>query len=219
MVRRVITIVCGVLGVLVVCLWVRSYWRVDIVDVRTRFGQEPNGDWVWRHVKAWSSMGGLIVRREHHTWTNATPRKGVNRPRLGWTSAETGSDYDHDPDDWLGPLHMFSVERVTNNNWITSDGEFASGVGIPPASGWGTLRYDGEWLHVPHWAVALPLLIPPAVAFWRARRRRKRIAAGLCGGCGYDVRANTGRCPECGARIEPPRDAPVTPGSTVSQPP
>jgi hypothetical protein len=215
---RTVTIVSGVLGVLVLALWARSYWRVDVVDLRTRYGQEANRDWVWRHLKTWSSMGGFIVRWERHTWTNATPRKGVERPRFGWTSARTGTD--HDPGDWVGPLHTFSIDRVSNTNSVMRDGEFTSGLAIPPPGGWGTLRYDGEWLQFPQWIVAAALFIAPVVALWRARRRRKRVAAGLCGRCGYDVRVNTGRCPECGTEIAPAAgEAAVTSMPTASQPP
>ena len=39
-----------------------------------------------------------------------------------------------------------------------------------------------------------------AVAFVTERvlRRKLRVATGQCEGCGYDLRASEGRCPECG---------------------
>ena len=55
---------------------------------------------------------------------------------------------------------------------------------------------------VPHWAIALPLL---GWASWRvfgpAARRQQRLKRGQCVQCGYDLRASTGRCPECGVAM------------------
>ncbi len=41
-----------------------------------------------------------------------------------------------------------------------------------------------------------------AVTVYEARLLRRRLAAGLCPGCGYDLRASKDRCPECGREID-----------------
>jgi len=64
---------------------------------------------------------------------------------------------------------------------------------LRPDSGWGLL--------VPAWIPFLLTLALPAaraVPAWSRLRRSRRIAAGLCTACGYDLRATPGRCPECG---------------------
>jgi hypothetical protein len=52
---------------------------------------------------------------------------------------------------------------------------------------------------MPSWALATPLAI--ASVWWviTQRRRRVRNLPGHCGTCGYDLRASSGKCPECGA--------------------
>jgi hypothetical protein len=70
-----------------------------------------------------------------------------------------------------------------------------------------TFRHPGNGYTLQIWtfpwpAVAAVGLIPAAVAAagsCRRRVRRRRRQAGLCLACGYDLRASTGRCPECGA--------------------
>jgi len=57
-------------------------------------------------------------------------------------------------------------------------------------------------IFVPHWMPAALFILPPlAWAALRLRRlavRRLRMRQGQCLACGYDLRASTGRCPECG---------------------
>lgn len=59
-------------------------------------------------------------------------------------------------------------------------------------------------LIAPHWLPAILFAILPAA--WTAsrlrhRRRRSRLARGLCPACGYDLRATRQRCPECGTPV------------------
>ena len=70
-------------------------------------------------------------------------------------------------------------------------------AGIPPTMPYVTydLRY---WALTA--AATLPLFVRIALSVHRARRRHRRLAAGQCATCGYDLTANqTGVCPECGA--------------------
>jgi hypothetical protein len=59
-----------------------------------------------------------------------------------------------------------------------------------------------EWgFGAPHWFVALVLCIPIAWRWigWSDQSEQvRRREHGLCRHCGYDLRASTDRCPECG---------------------
>ena len=51
-------------------------------------------------------------------------------------------------------------------------------------------------LTIPYWFLLILFSIVPIIR-WRMGRRV--AAAGVCGQCGYDMRATPERCPECGA--------------------
>ena len=85
---------------------------------------------------------------------------------------------------WYGPQYVWRFEATK------FDGVNGNLLG---ATDW-TTAYR---LAFPHWAMALLLGARPAwVAIRRLRRRRRK--SGFCAGCGYDLRATPGRCPECG---------------------
>jgi hypothetical protein len=59
----------------------------------------------------------------------------------------------------------------------------------------------GESVVLPLWFLLVVSGILPAVGLVRRSgwwRKRSRVRRGLCVGCGYDLRASPGRCPECG---------------------
>ena len=70
---------------------------------------------------------------------------------------------------------------------------------------------------IPWWAPTLLFAIAPA--FWLAhyRRHRRRTRAGLCPKCGYDLRASSERCPECGTAIDARRvhQTPTAPAAST----
>ena len=57
---------------------------------------------------------------------------------------------------------------------------------------------------VPYWFAMLTLLPLPAFALRRTWVTWRRQHGGLCPSCGYDLRATSDRCPECGAPTASP---------------
>ena len=66
------------------------------------------------------------------------------------------------------------------------------------------------WLQ--HWIIALATVPLPLwwAARFPARKRKQRRRLGLCLHCGYDLRASTERCPECGTPVHEGHVAKVT---------
>ena len=60
-------------------------------------------------------------------------------------------------------------------------------------------------VQVPFWLVTALAAFPPALRLRRRLVVRRRGRHGLCPDCGYDLRASTARCPECGRPIDQAR--------------
>ena len=74
------------------------------------------------------------------------------------------------------------------------------------------VRPNDRWIRqvwFPHWTLATFGTIAPIAFFLSGARRRSRIRRGLCDECGYDLRASTDRCPECGTPISRARPHPA----------
>lgn len=96
-------------------------------------------------------------------------------------------------------FHPAFISACDENTWWGRHGVgWENSVKLPPypelfTGGTGKLACT-----VPVWAIFFLLLVLPALKLTTLIRRRRRIAAGKCVRCGYDLRASPGRCPECG---------------------
>jgi hypothetical protein len=64
---------------------------------------------------------------------------------------------------------------------------------------WRKLRYSG--VAAPAWFIAMLAAILPVHWVCQWKRKDRRVKAGLCRKCGYDLRATPERCPECGTGV------------------
>lgn len=187
--RRILSLVKGLL--LAVCftvlvLWVRSYWRCDVVSDTRR--EESGG---------WKSASGLTLASQLG-WVSA------DREIVSWPAKRVI------PEDYFpGGLHRTSVPAGDTIGHVREE------HGLGPVR-WGRdwlnlysknkeprLIYDSQVLRIQHWLLAMLCGAWPMTSLFlatcRAVRRRRLLKAGCCKVCGYDLRATPSRCPECGA--------------------
>jgi hypothetical protein len=127
------------------------------------------------------SMGGLL-RFEGATYTDGA---------LGWNHVSYSTPQSNPPGLW-GEVRT----RDRRGGRLTDMGIAYARIDY---------NFDGRKVrhavYLPHWAVAASLLILPAI--WLRKRLRHTHLPGFCKQCGYDLRASTERCPECGTAIDP----------------
>ena len=105
-------------------------------------------------------------------------------------------EWDPTQQPWL-PTRMWHDRRLRSNGRFTYNRASAD-FALP-----GFRFVDGE-ANVAHWLASLLTFPLPVLALFRWVYRSKRYAAGQCVACGYDLRASTDRCPECGAPVPEP---------------
>jgi hypothetical protein len=166
-------------------LWVRSEWVADAVAVSRRDGPAAIP---FRYGATFitSDDGAVLLRGLTFTTSDAGEISAVSTasyPR--WTYQSQASP--------TGNPRRSIMEKL----WF----EWVSPYNVPAAQVRGPKTATMWEARVPHWFIATIVGGPGVV--WLARhrrwRRRRRLAAGLCPSCGYDLRATPDRCPECGA--------------------
>lgn len=67
------------------------------------------------------------------------------------------------------------------------------------------IRLADNWMLVlPYWFLIITSSVAPMIWLWRRNRIKNRFMGNLCRNCGYDLRASSDRCPECGTPVASP---------------
>jgi hypothetical protein len=197
-----------------IVLWVWSYRAYDtlrythcvvnrdgLVRISRSIGS-VRGELLFQRVKAQTS--GTYFRHA----SSAALEEFTQRDGLQWTSFDSQVS-----PDWAlsstSPSHRLGFADVRSRRTYPVapyDGLPLTSIQAPREVF--TVAEDRRNVIVPHWFVVLIWALLPA---WEMRkfcavlattfRARQRSARGLCGWCGYDMRATPGRCPECGLSI------------------
>jgi hypothetical protein len=213
--RRVLAVLTAVSLALCLAfmgLRVRSADTTDVVMLATPGGHcllltSHEGKWLqvtglsqWPDsgLAHWSASRSAAFLRRSQSWREAGPFLFWQRHS---SSVSAGVWYVHGtvavPADDGGKLPAYGdgyVRADVANGW----------AGVAPGDPrW--LFLNGQEVRFPHTYVIgatslLPLVVIPV---WMTRqvRRLRRPKKGLCAGCGYDLRASTDRCPECGRPV------------------
>ena len=215
-IRRTILVLSLVLCVASIALWVRSQYRRDAIVTR------------WpAHGMAIRSGDGIV--RVYLRTTDRVGTVNTNAWQIssgsGWFSIDD-DPFQADSSGWSSltfePNPTFEWERVQSAAPSGSVQLSISGSSIvfsAPAGARPTVGDDLLRITFPHWLPVLVFGFLPALAAARSMamhwRRYRRLLAGGCPLCAYDLRATPGRCPECGWTVSAPRDA----GKRVPEPP
>jgi hypothetical protein len=202
---NIVSVLSLVLFLLAAVLWVRGFWTADRFLLFERVDREARTWWYlqlgsdcnafqlyysWSRCPAWVEFTAMVRSPPWHSTSRPPGSFDVwssRRDEAGWQYAGFG-------------YHTLYLDG-------SSDGR---------AIGWTAVleipsRLDPRGLHMfvhdltlPFWLILIALGALPAfraLAVWRARRRRRE---GHCAKCGYDLRASSERCPECGTPIPVP---------------
>jgi len=169
---NLLTLLSLLLCVAACVLWVRSYFKSDLIEC-----EEP-GESPFVIHGVWAARGSVYVvedirgMRDEEVYADA-PLAVPTRRR--WS------------------LDVRAPERV----------EPYPGQALSLANRAGFFEEFGDahgvrWAF-PLWAVAVPALVLPTARLAEVWSQRRRLRAGRCPRCSYDLRATPGRCPECGS--------------------
>jgi hypothetical protein len=179
--------------------------------------QPGNAGWMPRLFTIASTVSMLVFAATVFMWARSDTHRDARR--FGWRGqvyalaserGRLGIDTRPQVDDWLAnrrrEIDELMAERETLltvwsrtksqkdfDRQIQFDNRVFAIAGRPaPTTAAYMIRYS---------IIALLASALPVVWGWQWHQRKRRIAAGECAECGYDLRASKDRCPECGTPI------------------
>jgi hypothetical protein len=166
-------------------LWVRSFWAIDSLQFGRWTHQESEAV-VVRLAYLESELGECSFAYRYHRNPRSAAEVAQFRPQpqivmLKYVSVPA-SRYRDWTEDYRVPLwNTFGFDYYDSHNWSIPKQNF------------------NMQLFIPHWFFVMVFGFPWGLRSVRRLRRRRRSARNCCPTCGYDLRATSDRCPECGA--------------------
>jgi hypothetical protein len=191
--RNIFCAISLILCAVTLFLWSRSYRQFDVLDYRDAALDIHFPSWgVWScrgqvtYCKQYGAPAaeGLVAKLSHHVYL-ADPA-GVK-------------DYGIEQERYVE--NMASSPKAIVRRWF---GHRIVSLRFPPPQ-------QAKWLYsekifiavtVPYASLALVTSLLPLAFVMASFHFRLRRRPGLCVGCGYDLRASKGICPECGRAID-----------------
>jgi hypothetical protein len=201
--KRLVWTSCGAVSFLLclatLALWLRSYWYRDILS----FGRAGGNCHLVQSLLGRIHILGNLAGGCSGGFSYSGPDR--LSPQAVWNGGMSG--YPPQPE-WHGGF----IWQYYPGTYFADFSYSGPAYGRPP------LRNNHRLIVIPCWCPAILFATSPAL--WLIRRsrgrRRRRIAAGLCPNCGYDMRATPQRCPECGYIPPPAPDPSATSSISIS---
>ena len=193
---RIFTGVCLLIAIAAAVTWAATerqpmtrliYSRVD----RAVFAEAEHGDLrIWTQEIAPPPPAGAIVTLTKPYQAKVTSSNGFDRNTTNWGHGWT---------------------EIKQFGWSSTHG----GGGIYAGSKPYEFTLTKRQLLLPLWLFVVLGVLPTLllIPIWLTRRRR--IRAGRCAVCGYDLRASRDKCPECGTPVTSSPRSGRTPGESA----